>query len=296
MVDGAILLVDASEGPLPQTRFVLGKALEHNLSIMVVINKIDRPDARIQEVENEVYDLFIDLDADEDQLEFPILYACAKDGYAHDEPKEEPGDLRPLFDAIIENIPGPVGSADAVTQVIVTQLDHDPYVGRLAIGRIINGTVRRGESVALVGRDETRNVRINQLYTYEGLARVETEAVSAGEILAIAGIADLDIGDTLTDPENPQPLPRVTVEEPTIGVTFLANTGPLAGQDGNYMTARQIRERLEKECQTNVALKIDPDGPPDAIRLFGRGELQIGTCWSSSAGRGGSCASPSPRW
>ena len=276
MVDGAILLVDASEGPLPQTRFVLRKALEAGLKIMVCINKIDRPDARIQEVENEVYDLFIDLDADEDQLDFPILYACAKDGYAHDEPKEEPGDLRPLFDAIIDNIPGPVGSADAVTQVIVTQLDHDPYVGRLAIGRIINGTVRRGESVALVGRDETRNVRINQLYTYEGLARVETEAVSAGEILAIAGIADLDIGDTLTDPENPQPLPRVTVEEPTIGVTFLANTGPLAGQDGNYMTARQIRERLEKECQTNVALKIDPDGPPDAIRLFGRGELQIG--------------------
>lgn len=276
MVDGAILLVDASEGPLPQTRFVLGKALEHQLSIMVVINKIDRPDARIQEVENEVYDLFIDLDADEEQLEFPILYACAKDGYCHEEPKEEPGDLRPLFDAIVEHFPEPAGDPEAIPQVIVTQLDYDNYVGRLAIGRIINGTVRRGDAMALVGQEGTKRVKINQLYTYEGLARVETEAVAAGEILAIAGIAELNIGDTLTDLENPQPLPRVVIEEPTIGVTFLANTGPLAGQDGTYMTARQIKERLEKECQTNVALKIDPESPSDALRLYGRGELQIG--------------------
>jgi GTP-binding protein len=276
MVDGALLLVDASEGPLPQTRFVLGKALEAELKIMVVINKIDRPDARIQEVENEVYDLFIDLDADEEQLDFPILYACAKEGYAWEEPKLEQGDLRPLFDAILDFVPAPKGDPTAVPQVIVTQLDHDPYVGRLAIGRIVNGTINRGDNLALVGRDGTSAVKINHLYTYEGLKRVETQSISAGEILAVSGIAELDIGDSLTDLNDPQPLPRVTVEEPTIGVTFMANTGPLAGQDGNYMTARQIRERLEKECQTNVALKIDPDGPPDAIRLFGRGELQIG--------------------
>ncbi len=275
MVDGAILLVDASEGPLPQTRFVLGKALEANLHVMVVINKIDRPDARIQEVENEVYDLFIDLDADEKQLEFPILYACAREGYAHTEAKLEPGTLKPLFDTILSFVPAPTGSADAIPQVIVTQLDYDNYVGRLAIGRIVNGTIKRGDSLALIGKDSTSNIRITQLYTYDGLKRVETSSVSAGEILAIAGIDELDIGDTLTDIENPRPLPRVKVEEPTIGVTFLANTGPLAGQDGNYMTARQIRLRLEKECQTNVAIRIDPDSAVDGIRLYGRGELQL---------------------
>jgi len=275
MVDGAMLLVDASEGPLPQTRFVLGKALEAGLEIMVCINKIDRPDARSAEVLDEVYDLFIDLDADEEQLEFPVLYACAKEGYCHLEEKLEPGDLRPMFEAIVDHIPPPKGDPDALPQVLVTQLDYDKYVGRLAIGRIINGTVRRNQNLMLVTADDQKPVKINQLYNYHGLARVETDEVAAGEILAIAGIADLDIGDTLTDIDNPQPLPRVVVEEPTIGVLFMANDGPLAGQDGKYMTARQIRERLDKECQTNVALRIDPDSPSDALRLFGRGELQI---------------------
>jgi len=275
MVDGALLLVDASEGPLPQTRFVLGKALEAGLAIMVCINKIDRPDARVEEVENEVYDLFIDLDATEEQIDFEILYACAKEGYCHTEAKLEDGDLKPLFEAILRDVPPPKGKDDGPTQMLVTQLDYDNYLGRLAIGRLVSGSISRNTSLALVSADETRNVKVQQLFSYEGLKRIDAETVHAGDIIAIAGVDDLDIGDSLTDVDNPQPLPRVTVEEPTIGVTFLANTGPLAGQDGNYMTARQIRERLDKECQTNVALKIDPDGPPDQVRLFGRGELQI---------------------
>jgi GTP-binding protein len=275
MVDAALLLVDASEGPLPQTRFVLGKALDAGLAIMVCINKIDRPDARVAEVEDEIYDLFIDLDAAEDQIEFDILYACAKEGWCHTENKLEPGDLLPLFEAIIREVPPPAGSPEAVVQMIVTQLDYDNYVGRLAIGRMVNGTIKRGDNLALVGADSTKTVKVNQLYTYEGLARVETKVAYAGDIIAIAGISELDIGDTLTDVNDPMPLARVTVEEPTIGVTFMANTGPLAGRDGNYMTARQIRQRLQKEVQTNVALRIEPDTAPDQIRLFGRGELQI---------------------
>jgi len=275
MVDGAMLLVDASEGPLPQTRFVLGKALDAGLEIMVCINKIDRPDARADEVLDEVYDLFIDLGADEEQLEFPVLYACAKEGYCHNELSLEPGDLRPMFESIVEHIPGPKGNPNDPAQMLVTQLDHDRYVGRLAIGRVFQGTIKRHDDLLLLTADGQKRIKVVQLYSYEGLARVEADSVTAGEICAIAGIADLNIGDTLTDVNNPQTLPRVVVEEPTIGVLFLANDGPLSGQDGKYMTARQIRERLEKECQTNVALRIDPDSPPGSLRLFGRGELQI---------------------
>ena len=275
MVDGALLLVDASEGPLPQTRFVLGKALEAGLTIMVCINKIDRPDARVEEVENEVYDLFIDLDATEEQIDFNILYACAKEGYCHTEHSLADGDLKPLFEAIIEDVPPPRGKDDGPTQMLVTQLDYDNYLGRLAIGRLVSGTMSRNTTFALVGEDATRTVKVQQLFSYEGLKRIDAEMVHAGDIIAIAGISELDIGDSLTDVDDPRPLPRVTVEEPTIGVTFMANTGPLAGQDGNYMTARQIRERLNKECTTNVALRIDTDSAPDRVRLFGRGELQI---------------------
>ncbi len=275
MVDGAMLLVDASEGPLPQTRFVLGKALEAGLEVMVCINKIDRPDARVDEVLDEVYDLFIDLGADEEQIEFPVLYACARDGFCHRELSLEKGDLRPMFETIIEHIPAPKGDVEAIPQMLVTQLDHDRYVGRLAIGRMVQGTIRRQDELMLVGSNGSRRIKVVQLYTYEGLKRVETDAVTAGEICAIAGISELNIGDTLTDIDNPMPLPRVVVEEPTIGVTFLANDGPLSGQDGKYMTARQIKDRLERETMTNVALKIDPDSPSDAMRLFGRGELQI---------------------
>jgi len=275
MVDGALLLVDASEGPLPQTRFVLGKALEAGLEVMVCVNKIDRPHARAEEVLSEVYDLFIDLDADDKQIEFKVLYAVAREGYCHETCKLEPGNLKPLFDAIVKHIPPPKGRPENTLQVLVTQLDYDNYLGRIAIGRVVNGTLRRNMDAMLASADGQKKIRVAQLYGFEGLKRVETDTVCTGEICAIAGIEELDIGDTITDLLDPQPLPRVQVEEPTIGVTFLANTSPLAGQDGKYMTARQIRERLEREVQRNVAMKIDPESPSDSIRLFGRGELQI---------------------
>ena len=275
MVDGALLLVDASEGPLPQTRFVLGKALEAGLEVLVCVNKIDRPDARVAEVMDEIYDLFIELGANDEQIEFPVLYAVAKEGYAWREPKLEPGDLKPLFDTIIAKVPAPRGDPTTPLQMIITQLDHDPYLGRLAIGRIVNGTVKRASTVTHVGEHANRNIRVVQLFVYEGLKRVEAAQAGAGEIVAIAGLEELTIGDTLTDTDNPRPLPRIRVEEPTIGVTFMANTSPLSGRDGNYVTARQLRERLDKEILHNVALKIDEDSTPDAIRLFGRGELQI---------------------
>jgi GTP-binding protein len=275
MVEGALLLVDASEGPLPQTRFVLGKALEAGLEVMVCINKIDRPDARVAEVLDEVYDLFIDLDADDEQIEFPVLYACAKEGYCHTENKQEPGDLMPLLDAILEHVPAPSGDPEAVPQVLITQLDHDTYVGRLAIGRVVNGTVHRNQEYALAGKDGISKIKVVQLATFEGLTRVPTEVVSAGDVVAIAGIDALTIGDTLTDLEDPKPLPRLTVDEPTIGITFGANNGPLVAQDGSKVTAREIRIRLEHEAMHNVSVRVEPGNSPDTIRVMGRGELQL---------------------
>ena len=275
MVDGAILLVDASEGPLPQTRFVLRKALEAGLKIMVCINKIDRPDARIQEVENEVYDLFIDLDAEEDQLEFPMIYACAKEGWCTEDPNQKGDDLSPLFTTIIDFFPEPAGDSDSTLQFLVTQLDYDSYVGRLAIGRIVNGTLKQRDELLLCGEEGEKKVKVNQLYTWKGLRRTETTEAEAGEIIAIAGISELNIGDTLTAIEDPQPLPRTKVDEPTIGITILANTSPFSGREGKYVTARQIRERLEKEMLHNVALKLE-DGPNmEAMKVYGRGELQL---------------------
>lgn len=275
MVDGALLLVDASEGPLPQTRFVLGKALEAGLTIMVCINKIDRPDARVEEVVDEVYDLFIDLDADDEQLEFPLLYACGKEGYAHLEYKTEPGDLKPLFDAIVENVPAPKGDPDATPQFLITQLGYDQYVGRLAIGRLFNGTINRQDELLLVQDGKTSNVRISKLYSYQGLKQIEADTISAGDIAAVAGLPEINIGDTITSRENPSPLPRVRVEEPTIGVTFSANTSPFSGQDGKLVTGRQLLERLSKEAAHNVAIRLEDTGRPDAMRVFGRGELQL---------------------
>ena len=275
MVDGAILLVDASEGPLPQTRFVLRKALEAGLKIMVCINKIDRPDARIQEVENEVYDLFIDLDAEEDQLEFPMIYACAKEGWCTEDPDQKGEDLSPLFTTIIDFFPEPAGDSDATLQFLVTQLDYDSYVGRLAIGRIVNGTLKQRDELLLCGEEGDKKVKVNQLYTWKGLRRTETTEAEAGEIIAIAGISELNIGDTLTAIDDPKPLPRTKVDEPTIGITILANTSPFSGREGKYVTARQIRERLEKEMLHNVALKLE-DGPNmEAMKVYGRGELQL---------------------
>jgi len=275
MVEGVLLLVDAAEGPLPQTRFVLGKALEANLEVMVCINKIDRPDARSQEVLDEIYALFIDLDADDEQIEFPVFYACAKEGYAHTEDKQEPGDLSCLFDAIIEHIPAPSGDVDATPQVLITQLGHDPYLGRLAIGRVVNGTLNRNTEYALAQEDGTRKIKVVQLSTFEGLERVQTESASVGEIIAIAGIAELEIGDTVTDLANPVALPRPSVDEPTIGITFHANNGPYSALDGKKVTAREIRERLEHEALHNVAIRLEEGGASDAVRVLGRGELQM---------------------
>ena len=275
MVEGVLLLVDAAEGPLPQTRFVLGKALEANLEVMVCINKIDRPDARAEEVLDEIYSLFIDLDADDEQIEFPVFYACAKEGYAHTENKQEPGDLSALFDAIVEHIPAPSGDADGLAQVLITQLGHDPYLGRLAIGRVVNGTLNRNQEYALAQEDATKKIKVVQLSTFEGLERVQTESASIGEIIAIAGIAELEIGDTVTDLDDPKPLPRPSVDEPTIGITFHANSGPFSAHDGKKVTAREIRERLEHEALHNVAIRLEEGGSPDAIRVLGRGELQM---------------------
>jgi GTP-binding protein len=275
MVDGALLLVDASEGPLPQTRFVLGKALDAGLTIIACINKIDRPDARVQEVENEVYDLFIDLGADDEQLEFPILYACGKEGYAHLEYKEESGDLKPLFDTIVAHVPAPKGDPEAVPQFLITQLGYDKYVGRLAIGRLFNGTINRHDDLLLVQDGSQKNVRISKLYGYKGLNQIESETISAGDIAAVAGLPEINIGDTITSREHPAPLPRVRVEEPTIGVTFMSNSGPFSGQDGKKVTGRQVLERLRKEADHNVAIKLEETGRPDEIRVFGRGELQL---------------------
>ena len=275
MVEGVLLLVDAAEGPLPQTRFVLGKALEANLEVMVCINKIDRPDARAEEVLDEIYSLFIDLGADDEQIEFPVFYACAREGYAHSENKQEPGDLSALFDAIIEHIPTPSGDVEDVAQVLITQLGHDPYLGRLAIGRVVNGTIRRNQEYALAQEESVKKIKVVQLSTFEGLERVQTESASVGEIIAIAGIADLQIGDTVTDLDDPKPLPRPSVDEPTIGITFHANNGPYSAHDGKKVTAREIRERLEHEALHNVAIRLEDGGSPEAIRVLGRGELQM---------------------
>ena len=276
MVDGALLLVDASEGPLPQTRFVLRKALEAELRVMVCVNKIDRPDARIQEVLDEVYSLFIDLDASDEQIEFPVIFACAREGYCSMDKDVKGTDFKPLFDAIIEYIPAPKGITNHSPQFIFTQLGYDPYVGRLAIGRLVNGTLRKRQDMMLVGEHGNTKVRVNQVYTYQGLRRVELEGDAVtGDILAVAGIDDLNIGDTLTSIEDPRPLARVRVEEPTIGMVFSANNGPFSGQDGKLVTARQIRERLEKELLHNVALRMEETDGLDAYRVYGRGELQL---------------------
>jgi GTP-binding protein len=275
MVEGALLLVDASEGPLPQTRFVLAKALESGLEVMVCINKIDRPDARSAEVLQEVYDLFIELDADDEQIEFPVLYTCAKEGYCHAEEKVEPGDLSLLFETIIERIPHPQGDPNDVLQILITQLDHDAYVGRLAIGRVVNGTIARNQEYALAGVSGISKVKVVKLSTFSGLSRVDVDQAQAGDIIAIAGIDNLDIGDTITSLDDPRPLSRVTVDEPTIGITFLANNGPFAAHDGQKVTAREIRERLEHEALHNVAIRIEQGGMPDTIRVMGRGELQL---------------------
>jgi GTP-binding protein len=276
MVDGVMLLVDASEGPLPQTRYVLMKALEARLPPIVVINKIDRPDARVQEVVNEVYDLFIDLDANEDQLDFPILYAVAKNGVAKTSLDDASDSLRPLFEAIVRNIPCPFGDADAPLQMLIANLDYSEYLGRLGIGRVFSGRLNYGDDVAIAKLDGAmQKTRITKLYSFEGLRRVDETSAQFGDILAIAGVEGITIGETVTSAETPAPLPRIQIDEPTIAMMFTINTSPFAGREGTYVTSRNLRDRLQKELLTNVSIRVEEAGGPDAFKVMGRGELQL---------------------
>jgi GTP-binding protein len=276
IVDGVMLLVDASEGPLPQTRYVLMKALEAKLPPVVVINKIDRPDARIQEVLNEVYDLFIDLDATEDQLDFPVVYTNAKAGIAKLDP-DGPGEtLEVLFESIVNKIPAPQGNPDAVLQLLVANLDYSEYLGRLAIGRVFNGTLRHGDEVAIVKLDGSMHkTRITKLYSFEGLKRVDETVGKTGDILAIAGVEGITIGETVTSAITPMPLAQIQIDEPTIAMTFTINNSPFAGREGQYVTSRNLRDRLDKELLTNVSIRVEEAGGPDAFKVMGRGELQL---------------------
>jgi len=276
MVDGVLLLVDASEGPLPQTRYVLSKALEQKLRVIVVVNKIDRQDARPQEVVDEIYDLFIDLDADDEQIEFPILYAISRDGMAKHELDGESVDLRPLFEEIVRTIPAPRGDTRLPLQVLVANLDYNEYVGRLAIGRIFNGAVAIGDQISVCKIDgQLQKTKITQLYAFEGLKQTPIEHAEVGEIIALAGIEGIHIGDTVTSALDPRPLPRIIVDEPTISMIFGVNVSPFAGKEGQFVTSRKIRERLDKELLGNVAIRVEETESPDSFKVSGRGELQL---------------------
>jgi GTP-binding protein len=276
MVDGVMLLVDASEGPLPQTRYVLSKALEAKLPPIVVMNKIDRPDARPQEVLNEIYDLFIDLDAAEDQLDFPVLYTNAKLGTASTDPSKPGRDLKPVFDAIVETIPEPAGDSAGPLQILVANLDYSDYLGRLAIARVFNGTMYTGEEVGIAKLDGTlEKIKITKLFSFDGLKRVDITETVLGDIVSVAGVTGITIGETITDAENPAPLPTITIDEPTIAMQFTVNTSPLAGREGQYVTSRNLRERLEKELLTNVSIRVEETSNTDSFKVMGRGELQL---------------------
>jgi GTP-binding protein len=276
MVDGVLLLVDASEAPLPQTRFVLRKALERRLPVVLVINKIDRPDARPKEVVDEVYELFLDLDADEGQIEFPILYANARAGTASTSPVEQGQDLEPLFAAIVEHIPAPSFEEGHPLQALVTNLDASPYVGRLAICRVVNGTIRKGQQIAWCRADgSVQSVKVSELYVAEGLERVDAAEAGPGEIVAVAGISDVTIGETLADKDDPRPLPVLSVDEPSLAMTIGINTSPLSGRSGTKLTARLLQNRLEAELVGNVSLRVNPTARPDTWEVQGRGELQL---------------------
>ena len=276
MVDGVMLLVDASEGPLPQTRYVLSKALEAKLPPIVVINKIDRPDARAQEVLNEIYDLFIDLDAKEEQIDFPVLYTNAKTGTASTDIKGGGENLQPLFEAIVKTIPEPKGDAAGPLQILVANLDYSDYLGRLAIARVFNGTMRTGEDVGIARLDGTlHKTKITKLFSFSGLKRVDITETTLGDIIAVAGVEGITIGETITDAENPSPLPHIAIDEPTIAMLFTVNTSPFAGREGTYVTSRNLRERLQKELLTNVSLRVEDTDSTDSFVVMGRGELQL---------------------
>ncbi len=276
MVDGVMLLVDSAEGCLPQTRFVLRKALEAGLPAIAVVNKIDRQDARPAEVVDEIYELFLDLDATEDQIEFPILYAISRDGVAKKSLDDPSNDLRPLFEQILTTIPAPVEQIEDSLQLLVANLDYDSYVGRLAIGRIFSGEISLGDQVAIVKHDgAVQKMRVSQLYGYEGLKRASVESASFGDIVALAGMEGIEIGETITSQLNPQPLPVIAVDEPTISMIFGVNNSPFSGTEGKYVTSRQILERLNRELLSNVAIRVEETGSPDQFRVSGRGELQL---------------------
>ena len=276
LVDGALLLVDASEGPLPQTRFVLKKALEKDLPVILVINKIDRVDARIDDVINEVYDLFIDLDASDKQIEFPIIYTNAKQGIAHNELESESKNLTPLFESILNSIEGPLVTDERKAQFLITSLDYDSYVGQIAVGRVNNGMLSMNEAYSLCTNNENKpNQKFSALYTFQGLNKIQVDDVEAGDIIAFAGIEDISIGDTISDNENPVPLPRITVDEPTVSMLFYVNNSPFSGKDGKFLTTRHLSERLDKETLSNVSLQVISTNRTDVFEVRGRGELQM---------------------
>jgi GTP-binding protein len=276
MVDGVMLLVDASEGPLPQTRFVLRKALERRLTPVVVINKIDRSDARPAEVLNEIYDLFIDLDATEGQLDFPVLYTNAREGTATRDPASLGEDLRPLFDAIADHIPPPVGNPDGPLQLLVANLDSSDYLGRIAIGRVFNGRVRISDLVSVCKLDgSSQQTRVTKLFAFQGLKRLDVDEAAAGDIVCLAGIEDITIGETISDPVQPRPIPPIAVDEPTVSMIFGVNTSPFAGREGQFVTSRQLRERLMRELVGNVSIRVEETDTPEQSKVVGRGELQL---------------------
>jgi GTP-binding protein len=276
MVDGVMLLVDAAEGPLPQTRFVLRKALEARLPAIVVINKIDRQDARPEEVVNDTYDLFIDLDATDEQIDFPVLYAVSRDGVAKKNLTDDSHSLRPLFEEIVNTIPAPRELRDDSLQLLVANLDYSEYVGRLAIGRIFSGEIAQGDTVAVVKRDGTQQkVRVRELYAFEGLKREAVERARFGEIVALAGLEGIEIGESVTSADNPRPLPVIAVDEPTISMIFSVNNSPFAGTEGRFVTSRQLKERLDREVLGNVAIRVEETDSPDQFKVSGRGELQL---------------------
>jgi GTP-binding protein len=276
MVDGVMLLVDAAEGCLPQTRFVLRKALEAGLPAIAVVNKIDRQDARPKEVVDEIYELFLDLDATDEQIEFPILYAVSRAGLAKKQLDEESTNLKPLFDQIIESIPAPRALRDDSLQLLVANVDYNEYVGRLAIGRIFSGEIARNQEIGIARRDGTvQKTRVKELYVFEGLKRETADSAVAGELVALAGVEDINIGETITSVDNPKPLPVIAVDEPTIAMVFSVNNSPFAGTEGQFVTSRQISERLDREVLGNVAIRVEDTASPDQFRVSGRGELQL---------------------
>lgn len=275
MVDGVLLLVDAFEGPMPQTKYVLRKALEQKLKPIVVINKIDRPDQRVEDVLDEVLELFIELDANDEQLDFPVVYAAARDGIAKLTMDDNSQNLEPLFKLLIDAIPAPLGDMDGPLQIMVTTLDYDDYVGRIAIGRVIRGKVFNGQVVSILNGDTETKEKISRLYTYQGLKRIEVKEAALGDIVAITGLDNVTIGDTVADPENPEALPTINIDEPTLAMVFCVNNSPFAGREGQFVTSRHLRDRLFKEVETNVSMRLTETDTPDAFEVAGRGELHL---------------------